>query len=347
MFRCHLEDKSHQRFFCVLDKHPPTHTNTPTHIQFDQFSITLENAVVSQQRDIRKALVAFSDLLSSTAEEKGTEWPFFTMPDFELHAHNFLSLAQSEFVGVLNILADQDRIDFEKYAMDNYRGWIREGHLRRYGNLSNLNAAGFHPFISRSGSDFGSFDPEDILPSYAVSWTFSPPPISYGATNHNFQGPLIDAVKELRNETLVGRVEPFKLGDIIFSTEAHDAFHSSIEGSSSDFPHGSYLHPVNAIPGDLSSRVVAILKTEVGFDVSMRNLLPDTVSGLFVVLNNSCNQTFTYRVDGKDAFFVGEGDFHDERFSDTSRHVPLGFFQNEKAVFHPGHCVYSLVRSFT
>lgn len=276
--------------------------------------------------------------------QRGNHWPNFTMPDFEYHAEDFLNHARTEFLAVSNLVKRDEREEYEAYARNHYKDWVKEGHYIKHGNLDKLSQSAYHPFITRAGSEPGTFDPEDEFDDYLPSWTYSPPPVTYGATNINQRGDLFDALKYLKNETLVGPVSPFTLGDIIFSIAEHEAFHSSIVGSSGSFPHGRYYHPVNRYIGNFTE-VVAMLETVVGFDVSMRNLLPVSVNGMMVVLENTCNQTYTYRVDGPDAFFLGDGDHHDHSYDSYERQVDFSFLSNARALETPGHCVYTLVRS--
>eukprot|EP00934_Nitzschia_sp_Nitz4_P009441 Nitzschia sp. Nitz4//scaffold270_size25879//13071//16782//NITZ4_008299-RA/size25879-augustus-gene-0.20-mRNA-1//-1//CDS//3329545193//9431//frame0 len=308
---------------------------------FDQFSNTLEESVLRQQLDIRTALSSFSHLLSSAAETEGAQWPNFTLPQFEYHAEDFLTQARSEFLAVSNYVRGDERREYEAYAKANYKDWMKEGHFIKHGNLDKLDQAAYHPFITRAGSDPGTFDPEDELEHYLPSWTYSPPPVTYGATNINQRGDLFDALLNLKNETLVAAVSEFKLGDIIFSIAEHEAFHSSIEGSSGSFPHGRYYHPVNRHIGN-HSEVVAILETVVGFDVVMRNLLPDSVHGVVVVLENTCNQTYTYQVDGAACYYLGDQDLHDHSYTSYEQLLDLSFFSNDRAINEPGHCIYTM-----
>lgn len=79
-------------------------------------------------------------------------------------------------------------------------------------------------------------------------------------------------------------------------------------------------------------------------DRYLTNLLPQGVEGLIVVLRNTWNQTFSYEIDGNRAFFLGEGDLHDERYSNMEVVIPFERFKrNETALTAntTGHAVYS------
>ena len=44
------------------------------------------------------------------------------------------------------------------------------------------------------------------------------------------------------------------------------------------------------------------------------DLLPRNAVGIFAVFENTCNQTFTYRIDGSNAKNLGLGDLHDPKY---------------------------------
>lgn len=45
--------------------------------------------------------------------------------------------------------------------------------------------------------------------------------------------------------------------------------------------------------------MVGFLSATVSWDFLLDDLLPDGVTGILAVLRNSCNQTYTYRMEGK------------------------------------------------
>jgi hypothetical protein len=46
----------------------------------------------------------------------------------------------------------------------------------------------------------------------------------------------------------------------------------------------------------------------------LENILPFSQRGLVVVFTNTCNQAFTYQVNGYEAEWLGPGDLHDSQF---------------------------------
>jgi len=43
-------------------------------------------------------------------------------------------------------------------------------------------------------------------------------------------------------------------------------------------------------------------------------LLPPGADGIFVILENNCDQQYTYQVDGVNSWFIGHGDLHDTKY---------------------------------
>jgi hypothetical protein len=46
----------------------------------------------------------------------------------------------------------------------------------------------------------------------------------------------------------------------------------------------------------------------------IKNILPPNSKRVIVVFENACDQVFTYRIDGENAIYVGQGDQHDSKY---------------------------------
>ena len=103
-------------------------------------------------------------------------------------------------------------------------------------------------------------------------------------------------VFNLKNETLSSPVAPIYVTEVILDADQHDSFHSSIPGSASSYPHTYLYTPVHREVENSDSDIVAVLISIFAWDVAMRDLLPPNVGGIVAVLENTCNQTFTYHI---------------------------------------------------
>jgi hypothetical protein len=72
--------------------------------------------------------------------------------------------------------------------------------------------------------------------------------------------------------------------------------------------------------------VVGFLKATIHWHWYLRNVLPETDYGITVVIENECDGSFTYQLDGATASVIGFGDLHDRKFS---KYGVTGRFQNE------------------
>lgn len=61
--------------------------------------------------------------------------------------------------------------------------------------------------------------------------------------------------------------------------------------------------------------VVGVLKATIHWRWYLRNILPETDYGITVVVENECDGSFTYQLDGPEARVIGVGDRHDTKFS--------------------------------
>lgn len=63
--------------------------------------------------------------LTAYAKKSNSEWPFVTMPLFEVNAHHARKMSGIEVLGVSHLVKRDEREAWEAYASKNY-GWIDE-----------------------------------------------------------------------------------------------------------------------------------------------------------------------------------------------------------------------------
>ena len=140
---------------------------------------------------------------------------------------------------------------------------------------------------------------------------------------------------------MFSEVRPF----ISLPAEEHRKFHSDASGE--NHPHSLTHHPIFERVHDPTSKVVSIITFTTAWDDSMLNLLPENVNGIICVVKNTCGQVFTYEVHGKDAFYLGDKDFHDPKYNYLEVKVDLSLHTHPDFASQPGHCLYSMVSSNT
>ena len=95
---------------------------------------------------------------------------------------------------------------------------------------------------------------------------------------------------------------------------------------------------------DPTSNIVGTVNLNFAWDASMQDLLPDNVHGILCVVTNNWNQTFTYEVSGKNAYFLGMEDMHDPKYNYLEVAIDLALPAHPDYATTPGHSQYKMVR---
>lgn len=289
-------------------------------------------------------------IVSTYASTNNLSWPFVTVPNFELYGANYIKQSHAEVVSTFNLVKEADREAYLNYTTSKRQEWVEESHFIQKGSLERLidpfSNCTYHPFITRPSPE--GFLKDIERDHYWPSWQFSPPPSSYGLINWNaFSVPdysgLIDSMVDLNYETLVSKVRHYVGVPTAMSQEEHESLHSKLTDSSAEHPHSFAFHPVHLDDNDKNSEIVAMLASGTAWDEALLRLLPENVVGIHAIIKNTCNQSFTYEIRGHDAFFIGEGDLHEDIFDDMEVAVNLALHTHPKFTEAPGHCQYSMV----
>lgn len=314
---------------------------------FKKFSESIGNAAIQQQLNVRNGFTSFADVLTAQSQSINAEWPYYTLPFYESYARHAIQQTGVEIMVVNNVVPKAERTKYEAWTSEHYYDMVAEGHMIKNGNLDAMpDNTTFIPQITRASAD-GNI-PDIDRDSYFAVWNWSPPPFSFGVLNWNPASiPDYDAVMNaainLKYDTVWTLVRPYATAGVSMSRAQHEALHSTREGSKTDHPHSFVFHPVHKTLGDFDSPTVAVIGAGVAWDVPLRNLLPETVSGIYAVIGNNCNQSYTYVLDGPDAIYLGEGELHDKTYEEEGVYFDLALGQNPDFRTTPGHCLFHLV----
>jgi hypothetical protein len=144
-----------------------------SYLQFEQFSRTVGDNAVNQQKIIREAYVTFCHFFSQSAQGENATWPFYSLPNYEFHARNIIKIQGTETLDVFQYIKDEDADAALEYVNNHYEQWVTEGHLNRYGNLDRLNPVKYHPYFTVETLDGKVQDIENRSDHYAI-WQASP-----------------------------------------------------------------------------------------------------------------------------------------------------------------------------
>lgn len=86
--------------------------------------------------------------------------------------------------------------------------------------------------------------------------------------------------------------------------------------------------------------LVGVLQAVVYWNNYFEDLLPQTAKGVVVVLDNTCEQSFTFSIHGERASFLGDGDLHDSKYDDMEVSTEYGVFLKRSPRVDMGGCFY-------
>jgi len=281
---------------------------------------------------IVEASKGLSETLSVYATSSGSTWPYVTMPNFEVDVHQRRRASSMEAMFFCPLVRPDQLEDWGAYSMREAAGWLAEG----YGadgnpetvapnprmispfSYNNDNTARPPTFSKDDGSFWG-------LNMSAPVWQTSPPPVRESLVNYNFFTPWFVggyfAMLSTRS-SVTQIVGPNPWINNLISEELHDEFHAKYlseqqePGFASSHPHTSLLEPIFRERNNPASEIVGFVCSLLPWDRYIQNLLPTSITGITVVLRNTCGQSFTYAVDGPQASYVGVGDLHETAYDE-------------------------------
>ena len=112
-----------------------------------------------------------------------------------------------------------------------------------------------------------------------------------------------------------------------------------------DDPGVRMVTPIFDSFDDEKKNLVAVVASAIVWRTYFIDILPENARGVTVVLENTCGQAFTYRIDGKDATYIGPGDLHDLKYDAFEHKTGFGAFVGldpETVERVEGECFYGI-----
>jgi hypothetical protein len=179
-------------------------------------------------------------------------------------------------------------------------------------------------------------------------------PYNYNAMQHKLLGPGIDKLLE-DHKVILGPVLNYEdNGENIVTSWAARHVPQGVDASE---PIIRMLYPIldTASNGGITinepnSNVVGIVASSFFWRTFLEDILPFGERGLIVVFANTCNQTFTYEINGHEAKWIGVGDLHNNEFdylNQTLTFEEIGLFSSLVGNYGGlpvdfDHCAYSV-----
>jgi hypothetical protein len=283
------------------------------------FANTIGDASEVHTHNLFSTMRSFSNAISASAIATNSEFPFVTVPTFEVLAESARQQSGTELLIFTPKVEVGEVTRWNEYATAN-EGWYEESKQLAVSSgestsvLSDFAAGDPLPFLYEvtRGDENGnpSVIPAVSNPPFYPVWQISPPPfspvlikVSIGLSLEFASG--LKAASDNR-EGVVGLTtfsDVYGLSGIASKDEDHEHFHaqfmvSSDTESAYERPHGFFFQPIFREIYNVTSEVVGSVIAVVPWDLYFSNLLPEGVQGITCVAINTCGQSFTYYLNG-------------------------------------------------
>jgi hypothetical protein len=284
---------------------------------FYSFANTIGDAAWVHKHNLFSTMRGASNSISAAAIVANSEFPFVTVPAFEVLAEMIREQSGSELL-IFTPKVEINKVKrWQVYATAN-EGWYEESKQVAVsssdGSLVQSDYAPgspipfiFNTIIDEDGNP--AVGPPLNPPFYPV-WQFSPPPFSPYLLKANIGGvPVLNSALKAAVVAREGVLAPtsfadlYRLGGLAYKEGDHEAFHaqfleSSDNESAWNRPHGFFHQPIFREIYNSTSEVVGYINALVPWDRYFANLLPEGVKGITCVASNTCGQSFSYKLDG-------------------------------------------------
>jgi hypothetical protein len=295
------------------------------------FKLTTEFQNIANRR--LGAIAAFSTTITSNAISTNATWPFVTIANYEAQVRHIAKLADIQGLAFGPIVTSKQRMIWEQeFVPQNANKWISESFATKVMNggidnvtLFSYKMASFNR--SQNESDRSPFFRDTIYepktsPDGELSfgtvleggpfmplWQIAPfiPGADESSFNFDFNndvtfdGDVISIIS--RHKAGLGRYTKRGYGKYDLGSPTSGFYYPVLKGLSQN------------------STVGGTLGTLFYWLPFFSNILPESATGLIGVLENTCNQVFTFQIDGAKVTFVDDNDSHDPKYDSLKRQV--------------------------
>lgn len=280
---------------------------------------------------------AFGVKMITYARNSNSSWPYVEVPNFGLHAMKVLQLSKAFFLYTCVLVDGNERLDWQDYASE-HEDWIQDG-LDLQEKMDDWN----YPIIRDFESPYEVLGLEDPIEEPTGNYknthltTWQAAPVVTGPGNpfpYNRDLWVVDRdVNTYRNAIERKRVtmseffwqvikNPDDPAEVFVNRLAAEWGANFIPpDQAADEPQFVLVYPlldnVDSVEVDIEDdniSVPAVLAFVYYARDFLRDMLPEDSDGVIAVFENSCGGSFTYRIDGGETFYLGQGDQHDPAY---------------------------------
>jgi hypothetical protein len=285
---------------------------------YNSFASTIGDAAEVHKINLFTTMRSFSNTVSASAIATNSEFPFVTVPTFEVLGESVRQQSGAELLIFTPKVEIDEVTRWQEYATANEWWYEESKQLAISSSEGSLVQSDFAPgsplpfiyesFLDENGNP--SVMPAVNNPPFYPLWQVSPPPFSpvLMKANIGVQPEFVSVSKaaDIAREGVLGSTlffDVYGLTGLASKEEDHEAFHakfmvSSDTESAYNRPHAFFLQPIFREIYNDTSEIVGYINALFTWDRYFANLLPEGVKGITCVASNTCGQSFTYYLDG-------------------------------------------------
>ena len=266
----------------------------------------------------------------SYAKYSGSAWPKVALPDFVDRAMATKKLAHASSVWLAPVITSETLSDWESFSVENC-DWLYDKDNVDTGSRTNEVTAQARRVLSDTGISDHVFDFDGPVSGdgpFMPLWQFAPSttenltqwvnidlasvPRGLGSVLYHAVAnaqPLVGAAVNIKSAASASVPEPITL-DLLLRTLLGPRTNYSAE------PVSPLVYPLV----DEADSAVGLLVAMHYWRHTLEHVLQPSARGIVAVIHNTCGQdqelqAFTYRLDGANVTYLGDGDLHDKQFN--------------------------------
>jgi len=310
-----------------------------------------------------EAVDSLAMMMVESAKRNNQTWPYTTFPNFASKAAKMRMLTDAIAIQQYVWVEEDQRTQWEAFAKAN-EAWVQETiEIERNDTTLRFDRESISDYDGNYSTSIRYGGPvENNTGPYTPTWYTYPmlptgkfAAYNFNAIQHKMLGPGIEKVKQ-DHRVVIGPVLNFEdsLEDIGTNRVTIWAGRHSAPDVDPTEPVIRILYPIldtaeGAITIDQpGSKMVGIIASSFYIRSFLEHILPRGERGLVVVFENTCDQTFTYEVNGASTTWLGPGDLHEPMFDGMGQSMDfdmIGFHSAEVGTYgglpiDSDHCAY-------
>ena len=273
---------------------------------FQDLSDKLVESFEATFNDRMEVMRDMAEDYTSYAKDANQTWPFVTLPDVEYRARRTAKLAKLLFMIQVPIIEASNRQEWESYS-NSVQGWRAEALAVQKG-VSVEEIEPTLPLISPVITKNREYDTSDG-PYYPIWQTH--PALAIPIQNFNFVNE--ERYANAVNTVVTTRRPVFPTTSDHWNVPVDDSRRTVLNaflaayGETDTYDGSAYSSLYYPIMDELdgTGTVKSFLIFNIYWKTYFSDILPAGVKGVIAVMENSCGQSYTYRIDGTEATFLG------------------------------------------